>query len=87
MNNIKTKAVSPDNKNPLISIARISWLLLIAFVAAAIGLFFILTFSGMSWVKWIVLPIVIAITVVAMKALSPSEIKGNLNRQYKNFWQ
>jgi NNP family nitrate/nitrite transporter-like MFS transporter len=85
MNNIKTESVSPDIKNPLVSIARIAWLLLIAFVAAAIGLFFILTFSESSWIKWIVLPVVIALTVFAMKALSPSEIKGNLERQYKIF--
>ena len=36
MNNIKTEAVSPDIKNPLISIARIAWLLIIAFVIASI---------------------------------------------------
>lgn len=85
MNNIKTESISPDIKNALISFGRITWLLLIAFVASAIGLYFILTFEGGSWVKWIVLPAVIALTVFAMKGLSPKEIKGNLERQYKIF--
>ncbi len=85
MNNIKTDAVSPDIKNPFVSFGRITWLLLIAFGSAAIGLFFILTFGGQTWVKWIVLPLVIGLTVFAMKALSPGAIKNSLNRQYKIF--
>ncbi len=85
MNNIKTASASPDIKNPFVSFARIGWLLLIAFAAAAIGLFLILTFEQTTWVKWIALPIIIAVTVVALKALSPGAIKDNLNRQYKIF--
>lgn len=85
MNNIKTGAVSPDIKNPIVSFARITWLLLIAFAAAAVGLVFILSFGGQTWVKWIVLPSVIAATVYLMKRLSPGAIKSNLTRQYKIF--
>ncbi|KAA3610144.1 MAG: antiporter [Calditrichaeota bacterium] len=85
MNNIKTDAVTPDLKNPIISFGRISWLLIIGFVTAAIGLYFILTFKSLTWVKWIALPSVIALTVLLMKKLSPGEIKSNLERQYKIF--
>jgi len=85
MNNIKTEDVTPGLKNPIVSFARISWLLLIGFVTAAIGLYFILTFKTITWVKWIALPTVIALTVFLMKKLSPGEIKSNLERQYKIF--
>ncbi len=85
MNNIKTDAVTPGLKSPMVSFGRILWLLLIGFATAAGGLYFILTFKTLTWVKWIVLPCVIAATVFLMKALSPGEIKGNLDRQYKIF--
>ncbi len=85
MNNIKTESVTPNLKSPLVSFGRISWLLLIGFVCAAIGLYFILTFKSMTWVKWIVLPVIIAMVVFMMKRLSPKEIKSNLERQYKIF--
>jgi len=85
MNNITTEAVTPNLKSPLVSFARIAWLLLIGFVTAGIGLWVILRFPELTWVKWVVLPVVIAATVILMKALSPGEIKGNLQRQYKIF--
>ncbi len=85
MNNIRTEAVSPNIKGPAISFGRISWLLIIGFATAALGLFFILTFKEQTWVKWVVLPVIIALTVKLMKALSPGEVKENLNRQYKIF--
>ncbi len=85
MNNLKTEAVTPGLKNPFISFGRITWLLIIGFITAAIGLYFILTFKGLTWVKWLVLPGVIALTVFLMKKLSPGEIKSNLERQYKIF--
>ncbi len=85
MNNIRTKAVSPNIKGPLSSFGRISWLLGIGFVLASLGLYAILSFKEHTWVKWIVLPSVIAMTVFLLKALSPGEIKSNLGRQYKIF--
>ncbi|HED65799.1 MAG TPA: NarK/NasA family nitrate transporter [Planctomycetes bacterium] len=85
MNNITTEAVTPNIKSPIVCFGRISWLLLIGFVTAGIGLYFILQFAAYTWVKWIVLPLVIAITVFLMKALSPKEIKDNLDRQYRIF--
>ena len=85
LNNITTEAVTPGLKSPLISVIRISWLLIIGFFTAGIGLYFILTFKSLTWLKWIVLPLVIASTVFLMKALSPREIKDNLNRQFSIF--
>ncbi len=84
MNNITTDAVTPNLKSTITCFGRIAWLLLIGFGTAGAGLYFILEYPD-PWVKWIVLPIVIALTVVLMKALSPGEIKGNLERQYKIF--
>ncbi len=85
MNNITTDSVTPDLKSPLVSFGRISWLLFIGLCAAAIGLYLILTFKTYTWVKWIVLPGVIATTVFSMKAFSPVAIKKNLERQFKIF--
>lgn len=85
MNNIKTPNVSPNIKGPLVSFGRVLWLLLIGFVTASIGLYVILTFKEHTWVKWIVLPVVIAATVFLMKGLSPGDVKTNLTRQYKIF--
>ena len=85
MNNIRTEAVSPNIKGPLVSFGRISGLLGIGFITASIGLWVILSFPTLTWVKFIVLPVVIASTVFLMKALSPGEVKSNLTRQYKIF--
>jgi len=85
MNNIRTEAVSPKIGNPLTSFGRMAWLLVIGFASAAIGLYFIITFKEHNWVKWIVLPAVIALCVFLMKLLSPGEIKANLKRQYAIF--
>ncbi len=85
MNNITTKDVTPDLRSPLVCFGRMLWLLCIGFLTAGVGLYVILQYAAYTWVKWIVLPIVIALTVILMKALSPGEIKGNLDRQYRIF--
>ena len=85
MNNITTESVTPNLKSPLLCFGRILWLFLIGFVTAGVGLYFILQYSDQNWVKWVVLPAVIAATVFLMRAFSPAEIRDNLNRQYKIF--
>jgi len=85
MNNIRTEAVSPNIKGPVTSFGRIAFLLAIGFFTAGVGLYFILTFKTLTWVKWIILPAVIASTVFLMKTLSPGDIKDNLNRQFSIF--
>lgn len=96
MNNITTPSVTPNLGNPLAAFGKISYLLLIGFITAAFGLYFILPaptgLGGDSWFvmniiknKWIILPIIIALTVILMKSLSPGSLKENLTRQYKIF--
>lgn len=97
MNNIVNNTVTPNPGNPFIAFIKISWLLLIGFFTAVLGLYFILPAptgfdsGGSAFVenvlknKWIILPIVIALTVFLMKILSPGALKKNLGRQYKIF--
>ena len=96
MNNLVTESITPNPGNPLTAFAKISWVLLIGFATAAAGLYFILPapagFAGGNWFadnilknKWIILPIIIALTVLLMKSLSPGALKENLKRQYKIF--
>jgi MFS transporter, NNP family, nitrate/nitrite transporter len=82
MNNIKTPTVSPDVDSTFGAILKMSWLIILGFVAAITGLVLLMK-VGLS--KWFVLPIVIFLTVMLMKLLSPGQLKESLNRQYKIF--
>jgi len=88
MNNIKASHVTPDLPSPIGSFSVISGMLLIGFVTAIFGLWLMLPEkvggSGFGISKWIVLPIVIALTVFLLK-LIPGQVKESLNRQYKIF--
>ena len=88
MNNIKASHVTPDLPSPIGSFSVISGMLLIGFVTAIFGLWLMLPEkvggSGFGISKWIVLPIVIALTVFLLK-LIPGQVKENLTRQYKIF--
>ena len=88
MNNIRDEHVSPDIPSPIGAFSTITFMLLIGFVAAAIGLWLMLPAkvggSGFMISKWIVLPIVIALTVFLLK-LIPGQVGQNLTRQYKIF--
>ncbi|MBL4942188.1 MAG: antiporter [Colwellia sp.] len=88
MNNIKASHVTPDLPSPIGSFSMISAMLAVGFVTAIFGLWLMLPEnvggSGFGISKWIVLPIVIALTVFLLK-LFPGKIKENLNRQYKIF--
>jgi NNP family nitrate/nitrite transporter-like MFS transporter len=87
MNNITIDSVSPHIGSPPHAFAKISGLLLIAFVAAAAGLYVLLPAPvGLGLLsKWIVLPLVIAATVFGMKYLTSGGLRANLDRQYKIF--
>ena len=87
MNNLKTEAVTPNPGNPLGAFAKISSLLAIGFVTAAAGLYLLLPPPiGIGLLnKWIVLPLVIAATVLLMRYLTRGELQQNLKRQYKIF--
>lgn len=88
MNNIRDEHVSPDIPNPLGAFSIIAFMLIIGFACAAFGLWLMLPAnvggSGFGVSKWIVLPIVIALTVLALKMI-PGQVGQNLTRQYKIF--
>lgn len=88
MNNIKAPHVTPDLPSPIGSFSIITIMLFIGFVSAIFGLWLMLPEkvggSGFAISKWVVLPIVIAMTVFLLK-LMPGAIRDNLNRQYKIF--
>ena len=87
MNNITTDTVSPDIGTTPLSFAKITGLLLIAFVTASGGLYLLLPApAGLGLLsKWIVLPLVIAATVFGMKYLTKGNLRANLDRQYRIF--
>jgi len=87
MNNLVSEKVTPKPGNPLAAFGKISGLLLIGFVTAAAGLYLLLPApTGLGLLsKWIVLPLVIAATVLLMRYLTRGELQANLIRQYKIF--
>ena len=88
MHNIATDEVTPKPGHPLGAMGKITGMLAIGFVTAAIGLYIILPhpagLGAPSWAKWFVLAGVIALTVFLMKQI-PGDIKPNLQRQFKIF--
>ena len=88
MNNIRTQEVTPDLPNPVAAFATVSGMLLVGFLTAGVGLWLLLpesaNGSGFGVPKEIVLILVIAATVFALKMI-PGQIKTNLQRQYKIF--
>ena len=88
MNNIKADHVSPNVGSTLGAFGKILGMLLIGLVTATFGLWLMLPESaggsGMMISKWIVLPIVIALTVFLLRLL-PGGIGQSLKHQYKIF--
>lgn len=88
MDNIKAKHVSPDLGSPPIAFMKILVMLGIALCVAATGLWLMLpesaNGSGFGISKYIVLPGVIAATVMILKML-PGETGKSLKRQYQIF--
>lgn len=88
MNNIRDEHVSPDIPNPFGAFSIITGMLLVGFIAAGFGLWLMLPAgvggSGFMVSKWLVLPIVIALTVGLLK-LIPGAVGQNLTRQYRIF--
>jgi NNP family nitrate/nitrite transporter-like MFS transporter len=89
MHNIRTEEVTPKIAGGVLgSFALITVMLLVGFVAAAIGLYFILpapTGLGLpAWTKWFVLVGIIAATVGLLYFVC-FFIRDNLKRQYKLF--
>ncbi len=87
MNNIVTETVTPHPGSPITAFLKISGLLMIGFVTAATGLYLLLPApTGIALLsKWVVLPLIIAATVLLMRYLTRGELQQNLKRQYKIF--
>ncbi|MPY25054.1 MFS transporter [Shewanella sp. YLB-07] len=88
MNNIKTSHVTPELPGTTRSFGIISGMLAIGFLTSIFGLWLMLPEkvggSGFELSKWLVLPIIIALTVFLLK-LIPGQVKQSLNHQYKIF--
>jgi len=88
MNNITAEHVSPKIGSTLGAFSKILGMLLIGLITAGFGLWLMLPAnvggSGIELSKWIVLPLVIVITVFALK-LIPGTISTSLNHQYRIF--
>lgn len=88
MNNIKDDQVSPDTGSPLAACAKIAGMLAIGLLTAATGTWLMLPKTagglGTEVSMWIIIPAVIAATVILLK-LIPGKISTNLNRQYQIF--
>ena len=87
MNNIVTETVTPKPGNPVMSMLKISVLLLIALVTASAGLYLLLPQpTGLGLLsKWVVLPLVIAATLALLRYLTRGELQANLKRQFQIF--
>ncbi|MDE0334559.1 MAG: hypothetical protein OXI64_06335, partial [Defluviicoccus sp.] len=88
MNNITASHVSPGLTSTAEAFGKILGMLGIGLVTAAIGLWLLLPAkaggSGLELSKWLVLPLVIATTVFALRAI-PGTIRQSLDQQYAIF--
>ncbi len=87
MDNIRAEHVSPSIGSPLGAFGKISGMLGLAFIPAAIGLFIILpepTGLGWTWAKYPVLALVITGTVLLLRQLR-GDLRSNLDRQFQIF--
>jgi NNP family nitrate/nitrite transporter-like MFS transporter len=88
MNNIIDDHVSPDIGSTPAAFGKILGMLLIGLITASAGLWLMLpeNAGGSGWnvSKWLVLPLVIAATVFALKMI-PGSIRKSLDHQYKIF--
>jgi MFS transporter, NNP family, nitrate/nitrite transporter len=80
MNNVITG--TPKLPNTFKGISKTLYMVAIGLVGAFTGAFLLV---NLNWNMWIVLPIVIILTVVLMKYLTPGEIKESLNKQFAIF--
>jgi len=87
MNNLTTDHVTPHPGSPPWAMVKITMLLLIALIAACIGLYLLLPPPlGIGLLNmWVVLPLVIVGTVVALRYFTRGELQENLKRQYQIF--
>ncbi|TYO91379.1 antiporter [Oceanicella actignis] len=88
MNNIRDEHVTPEPPAPPVAFAVLTGMLAVGLATAAFGLWLMLPAnvggSGLMVSKWIALPLVIALTVGALRMI-PGEVGRSLSRQYGIF--
>ena len=88
MNNIKAEHVSPNVKGPISAFGKILGMLLIGLATSTFGLWLMLPSdvggSGIMLSKWLVLPLVVILTVFALRMI-PGAIGQSLKHQYQIF--
>jgi len=87
MNNLVTETVTPHPGSPITAFLKISGLLMIGLITASAGLYLLLPApAGIGLLsKWVVLPAVIAATLLMMRYLTTGALQKNLQRQFKIF--
>ncbi len=87
MNNITTADVTPTPGSPPWAMVKITMLLAIALATATLGLYLLLPppFGSGLLNTWVVLPLVIAGTVLALRYTTTGALRDNLKRQYRIF--
>jgi len=85
MNNVSTG--TPSMPNTATGVSKTIYMVVLGLVAAGIGSYLLIGLPWADWGMkntgmWIVLPVVVILSVVFMKHLTPKEIKGNLKKQF-----
>jgi len=80
MNNLKS--ATPKIGSALVGIGKTLFLVLLGLLATGVGVYMLV---ALKINMWIVLPVVVLLTVLLMKYLSPGEIKSNLKHQFSIF--
>ena len=80
MNNLKS--ATPKIGSALVGIGKTLFLISLGLLATAVGVYMLV---ALKINMWIVLPVVVILTILLMKYLSPGEIKANLKHQFSIF--
>ena len=80
MNNLKS--ATPKIGSAIVGIGKTLFLVSLGLIATAVGVYMLV---ALKINMWIVLPVVVILTVLLMKYLSPGEIKSNLKHQFSIF--
>lgn len=88
MNNVDSG--TPSLPNTIKGVSKSAYMILLGLVSAAIGAAMLIALPWKDWnlenaAMWIVVPLVAFITVMLMKFATPTEIRGNLNKQFSIF--
>jgi NNP family nitrate/nitrite transporter-like MFS transporter len=80
MNNVITG--TPKLPSTLQGVSKTLYMVVLGLIATFIGTYLLI---GLKWNMWIVLPIVVIITLMLMKFVTPGAMKANLNKQFAIF--